>query len=137
MDASQRHQIVNRLQKDGINADVDSEGYITVDNDSIATRYRSILVSEGFEPTEKDPYSLFDTQRWSRTKFDDMVNWQRAQEAAVQQHLEQLDGIISDQYKKTIRFDVRTRGLKEKEPVFAVSEEDLSQFHMKIETEDE
>lgn len=93
VDASQRHQIVNRLQKDGIKADVDGEGYITVDNDTIATRYRSILVSEGYEPTEKDPYSLFDTQRWSRTKFDDTVNWQRAQEAAVQQHLEQLDGI--------------------------------------------
>ena len=31
VDASQRHQIVNRLQKDGIKADVDSEGYITVD----------------------------------------------------------------------------------------------------------
>ena len=51
--------------------------------------------------------------------------------------LEQLSRKIAEQYRRTIRFDVRTKGLKESEPVFAVSEEDLSQFHMKIETEDE
>ncbi len=93
VDASQQRVIVNRLEKDGIRADVDSEGYITVDNESIAKKYRSQLVSEGYEPIQKDPYALFDTQKWSRTAFDDKVNWQRAQESALEQHLEQLDGI--------------------------------------------
>ena len=51
--------------------------------------------------------------------------------------LDQLSRKITEKYRKTIRFDVRTRGLKEAEPLFTVSEEELSQFHMKIETEDE
>ena len=95
VDASQQRSIISRLQRDGIDADVDGEGYITVDNNDIAKRYRSQLVSEGYLPKDTDPYSLFDTQKWSRTSFDDKVNWQRAQETAVEQHLEQLDGIRS------------------------------------------
>ena len=51
--------------------------------------------------------------------------------------LEQLSKVIAEKYKKSIRFDPRTKSLKETEPVFAVSEEDLSQFHITIETEDE
>ncbi|MBO4872911.1 MAG: DNA polymerase III subunit gamma/tau [Lachnospiraceae bacterium] len=51
--------------------------------------------------------------------------------------LEQLSRLIAEKYKKSIRFDLRTKSLKETEPVFAVSEEDLSQFHIRIETEDE
>ncbi|MBP5753865.1 MAG: flagellar M-ring protein FliF [Treponema sp.] len=95
VEASQQRAIVSRLQRDGINADVDGEGYITVDNNDIAKKYRSQLVSEGYSPKETDPYSLFDTQRWTRTSFDDKVNWKRAMEAQVEQHLEQLDGIRS------------------------------------------
>lgn len=93
VDSSQQRSIVSRLEKDGIRADVDSEGYITVENDTIAKKYRSQLVAEGYEPTKVDPYSLFDTQRWSRTSFDDKVNWKRTQEDALAQHLKQLDGI--------------------------------------------
>ena len=49
----------------------------------------------------------------------------------------QLSGLIQKKYKKTIRFDLRTKGLKETEPVYVISDEDLKQFPMKIETEDE
>ena len=51
--------------------------------------------------------------------------------------LEQLSRKILEKTQKTIRFDVRTRGLRETEPDYAITKEDLSQFHMKIETEDE
>ena len=95
VDASQQRSIVTRLQRDGIDADVDSEGYITVDNNDIAKKYRSQLVSEGYLPKETDPWSLFDTQKWTRTSFDDKVNWKRAMESQVEQHLEQLDGVRS------------------------------------------
>ena len=93
VEASQQRTIISRLQRDGINADVDSEGYVTVENNDIAKKYRSQLVSEGYLPKDTDPWSLFDTQKWSRTSFDDKVNWKRATEAQVAQHLEQLDGI--------------------------------------------
>ena len=93
-DKNQR-AIISRLEKDGVKADIDGEGYITVENEDVAKKYRSRLVAEGYEPTRNDPYALFDTQKWSRTSFDDKVNWQRAQEAALAQHLEQLEGIRS------------------------------------------
>ncbi len=93
VESGQQASIISRLERDGIKADIDSDGYITVENDAVAKKYRSRLVAEGFEPTQVDPYSLFDTQKWSRTSFDDDVNWKRAQEASLAQHLEQLDGI--------------------------------------------
>ncbi len=95
VEASQQRVIVNRLEKDGIKADIDSEGYITVENDTIAKKYRSQLVAEGYEPTRVDPYSLFDTQKWSRTSFDDKTEWLRVTQNALEQHLEQLEGIRS------------------------------------------
>ena len=94
-DEVQRAEILSRLDQDNVRAYVSQDGYISVDDEATAKRYRSKLVAEGFEPLAKDPYSLFDTTRWSRTSFDDKVNWQRAQEAAVRDHLEQLDGIRS------------------------------------------
>ncbi len=93
VESGQQASIISRLERDGIKADIDSDGYITVENDAVAKKYRSRLVAEGYEPTQVDPYSLFDTQKWSRTSFDDDVNWKRAQEASLAQHLEQLDGI--------------------------------------------
>ena len=59
VEAGQQRTIVSRLEKDGIKADIDSDGYITVENDTIAKKYRSQLVAEGYEPTKVDPYSLF------------------------------------------------------------------------------
>ncbi len=93
VESGQQASIISRLERDGIKADIDSDGYITVENDAVAKKYRSRLVAEGYEPTQVDPYSLFDTQKWSRTSFDDDVNWKRAQETSLAQHLEQLDGI--------------------------------------------
>ncbi|MBP5358016.1 MAG: flagellar M-ring protein FliF [Treponema sp.] len=95
VEAAQQRSIVSRLQRDGIDADVDGEGYITVESNDIAKKYRSQLVAEGYLPKETDPWSLFDTQKWTRTSFDDRVNWKRAMEGQVEQHLEQLDGIRS------------------------------------------
>ncbi len=94
-DEVQRAEILSRLDQDNVKAYVSQDGYISVEDEATAKRYRSKLVAEGYEPIAKDPYSLFDTTRWSRTSFDDKVNWQRAQTAAVKDHLEQLDGIRS------------------------------------------
>lgn len=92
-DANDLERIRARLDDDKINTYVNSEGYISVDNEAIARKYRSKLIAEGLEPARKDPYSLFDTQKWTRTDFDNKVDWQRAQEAAVENHIRQLDGI--------------------------------------------
>ena len=39
-DKNQR-AIISRLEKDGVKADIDGEGYITVENEDVAKKYRS------------------------------------------------------------------------------------------------
>ena len=94
-DDSQRESILTRLDADNVKAYVDSEGYISVEDEKTAKKWRSKLVAEGYEPSRKDPWSLFDTAKWTRNDFDDKVNWKRAMEDAVKSHIEQLDGIRS------------------------------------------
>lgn len=92
-DETERERILTRLDADNIKAYVSSDNFISVDDESIAKRYRSRLVAEGLAPSRFDAYQLFDVTRWSRTDFDDKVNWKRSQEAALKQHLEALEGI--------------------------------------------
>lgn len=92
-DEAERDRIMFRLDKDNVKAYVSADGYISVDDESVAKRYRSVLISEGLEPKSMDAYSLFDVTRWSRNDFDDKVNWLRSQELALKSHLESLDYI--------------------------------------------
>ncbi len=92
-DETERERILTRLDADNIKAYVSSDNFISVDDESIAKRYRSRLVAEGLAPSRFDAYQLFDVTRWSRTDFDDKVNWKRSQETALKQHLEALEGI--------------------------------------------
>ena len=92
-DESQRDAIVTRLDEANVKAYISDDGYISVEDEKIAKKWRSKLVAEGFEPSKQDPWSLFDTAKWTRNDFDDEVNWKRAMESALASHLEQLDGI--------------------------------------------
>lgn len=94
-DESQRESIITRLDSDNVKSYVDADGYISVEDEKTARKWRSKLVAEGFEPSRKDPWSLFDTAKWTRNDFDDKVNWKRAMEDSVKAHIEQLDGIRS------------------------------------------
>lgn len=92
-DEKERELILFRLDQDNVKAYVSSDNYISVENSDIAKKYRSRLIAEDYAPSSLDAYSLFDVTRWSRTDFDDKVNWQRATETALKQQLESLDGI--------------------------------------------
>ncbi len=92
-DENEREAILFRLDQDNVKAYVNADGYISVENDSVARRYRSKLIAEGLAPSGADAYSLFDVTRWSRNDFDDKVNWKRSMETALEQHLTDLDGI--------------------------------------------
>ena len=92
-DETERDKILFRLDKDNVKAYVSSDGYISVDDEATAKKYSAILIAEGLQPTEADAYSLFDTTKWSRTDFDDKVNWLRATEKVVQKQLLYLPGI--------------------------------------------
>src|SRR5574344_2393095 len=92
-DETERDKILFRLNKDNVKAYVSSDGYISVDDEATAKKYSAILIAEGLQPTEADAYSLFDTTKWSRTDFDDKVNWLRSTEKVVQKQLLYLPGI--------------------------------------------
>ena len=92
---AQRENILTRLDADNVKAYVDSDGYISVEDEKTAKKWRSRLIAEGYEPAEKDPWSLFDTVKWTRNDFNDKVDWKRAMEDSVKAHIEQLEGIRS------------------------------------------
>ncbi len=92
-DEREREQILSRLDQDNVHAYVSGENYIFVDDEKTAKNYRSLLIMEGLSPSKADAYALFDTTKWSRTDFDDTVNWKRSIEGALKQHLESLSGI--------------------------------------------
>lgn len=92
-DENERDRILTRLNQDNVEAYVSPDNYISVENSDVAKKYRSVLIAEGYAPSRLDAYRLFDTTRWSRTDFDDKVNWKRSTEEALKQHLEALDDI--------------------------------------------
>lgn len=94
-DEQERTAILTRLDEDSrTHAYVSSDNFIYVENESIAKKYRSQLIAEGLAPSRMDSFALFDVTRWSRTQFDDQVNWKRSMESLVKSHLESLDGIM-------------------------------------------
>ncbi len=95
LNESERDAILYRLDQDNVKTYVSSDGRISVENETIARRYRSKLIAEGFAPSGLDPYSLFDTTSWTRNDFDDEVKWKRAMESAVAQHISDLDGVMT------------------------------------------
>ena len=101
-DENARQDIAFRLEQDNVRYYVSSDGYISVEDESTARRYRSKLIAEGLVPQSVDAYSLFDVTRWSRNDFDDRVNWKRSMETALRQHLMALDGIRSAEVMLTL-----------------------------------
>ena len=94
-DEQERTAILTRLDEDSrTHAYVSSDNFIYVENEAIAKKYRSQLIAEGLAPSRMDSFALFDVTRWSRTQFDDQVNWKRSMESLVKSHLESLDGIM-------------------------------------------
>ena len=92
-DETERDRILTRLDQDNVKAYVSQDGYISVETESIAKKWRSRLIAEGYEPSGIDAYALFDVSKWTRNDFDDKVNWQRATTSALEEHLKQLEGI--------------------------------------------
>ena len=92
-DEQERDRILTRLDQDNVKAYVSNEGFISVDDEKTARKWRSRLIADGLEPSKADAYALFDVTKWTRNDFDDKVNWQRATTSALEDHLQQLSGI--------------------------------------------
>ncbi len=88
-----RDQIVFRLAEENVSVDVRETGMMYVDDDATARRMRSVLVTDDLVPTNVDPWSLFDIERWTTSDFTNDVNLQRAITAQITNHIEAIDDI--------------------------------------------
>ena len=88
-------QILTRLDKENVEADVDSAGYIRVADEKVARRMRDILITEGLVPVNVDPFAGFYERSWSTTDAEQNVIKQRAITEQVRLHLEEFDDIAS------------------------------------------
>ncbi len=88
-----RDQIVFRLAEENVSVDVRDTGMMYVDDDATARRMRSVLVTDDLVPTNVDPWSLFDIERWTTSDFTNDVNLQRAITAQITNHIEAIDDI--------------------------------------------
>ncbi len=88
-----RDQIVFRLAEENVSVSVNDAGMMYVDDESTARRMRSVLVTDDLVPTNVDPWSLFDVERWTTSDFTNDVNLQRAITAQITNHIEAIDDI--------------------------------------------
>ena len=92
-DEAVRSAIITRLDRENVDSWVDSAGYISVQDKQTAFRMRDLLIEENLVPASVNPYAFFDKTNWATTDFEREVQWQRATEALVKQHIEALSDI--------------------------------------------
>ena len=90
---STRDQILDRLSEENVQAFTDEAGYISVLDEKIARKMRSILISEGLTPSRWDPFADFYNRSWSTTDKEQNVKLKNAVTSKIQQQLEALDDI--------------------------------------------
>ena len=75
---STRDQILDRLSEENVQAFTDEAGYISVLDEKIARKMRSILISEGLTPSRWDPFADFYNRSWSTTDKEQNVKLKNA-----------------------------------------------------------
>jgi len=88
-----RNNIVTRLNQEDVKVSVTPTGLVQVEDKVTARRMRMILINEGLIPTGIDPWAIFDKERWTITDFERNVNFRRAQEKLITDHLKAIDDV--------------------------------------------
>ncbi len=88
-------EILDRLDKENVQATVSDAGYISVADEKTATKMRDILITEGLVPANVDPFASFFNRGWSTTDADQNVKLQQAITRTLKKHIEALDGVAS------------------------------------------
>lgn len=116
-DETIRDKIVIRLNEEGVKTSVSATGVISVPDETIARRMRSILIREDLIPQGVDPWAIFDVERWTITDFERNVNKRRAVIEEVRQHIKALDDI--DDASVVVNIPERTLFTADQNPVSA------------------
>lgn len=92
-DTALRDRIVVRLNEENVHPVVSDTGLISVKDEQTARRMRTLLISEDLVPSNVEPWSIFDVERWTRTDFERKVDVRRAVIEEVRQHIKSLNDI--------------------------------------------
>jgi len=86
-------RIVLRLNQENVKVSVTANGLVQVADQATARRMRTILIREDLIPSGIDPWAIFDRERWSITDFERNVNFRRAQERMIIDHIKAIDDV--------------------------------------------
>lgn len=86
-------RIEARLAQENVQVYISNDGYISVDNEKIAKKWRAQLSVEGLLPSDFDVYAIFNDPSWNRNDRDDQVKYKKLVETKLQEQLSQLEHI--------------------------------------------
>ena len=94
-DTTSLNKILDRIDRENIQASADSNGFISVADDATARRVREILISENLVPSSIDPWAGFYDRSWSTTDADQNVKLKNAIQNQLKAHIESISDVIS------------------------------------------
>jgi len=86
-------RIVQRINQENVRVMDSSDGIVRVADEETARRMRVILIRENMLPSGIDPWQVFDKERWTITDMERNVNFQRAQERMIADHIRAIEGV--------------------------------------------
>ena len=86
-------RIVLRLNQEDVKATVTADGIVRVADEHTARKMRVILIRENLLPSGIDPWQIFDKERWTITDMERNINFQRAQERMIADHVRAIEGV--------------------------------------------
>ncbi|MCL2410297.1 MAG: flagellar M-ring protein FliF [Treponema sp.] len=86
-------RVVTRINQEDVEAVVGADGIVRVSDAAVARRMRVILINEDILPRGIDPWQVFDRERWTLTDMERNVNFQRAQDRMIADHIRAIRGI--------------------------------------------
>jgi flagellar M-ring protein FliF len=116
-DESMLNNIVTRLNQENVRVTVTPDNIVRVADEATARRMRVILISENLLPSGIDPWQVFDKERWTITDMERNVNFQRAQEKTIADHIKAIEGV--DNVRLKIVWPKRELFIPDQNPVSA------------------
>jgi flagellar M-ring protein FliF len=114
-DENMRNTIVTRLYQEDVKVTVTPDNIIRVQDELTARRMRVILIRENLLPSGIDPWQVFDKERWTITDTERNINFQRAQERMIADHIRAIQGV--DNVELNIVWPKRELFVKDQNPV--------------------
>ena len=92
-------RIAFSLDLENISYTITANNVLQTGDEATARRIRGILTREGLVPSNINPWEVFDRERWTITDFERNVNFQRAQERMITEHIRAIDDVDNVELK--------------------------------------